>query len=329
MTVVVEETVYSSESPNLESSRSAISWGAIVGGAVAAMSATLILILLGSALGFASVSPWSYASASASALGVGAVIWLVVTQWLSAAFGGYLTGRLRTKWAATNSDEVFFRDTAHGFLSWAVSTAIVALVVMSAAAGGANMAASVASSAAHGATQAAGAAASDPMAYINDTLFRPTSGAEAAAAAAPADTTAAAPAQTTDAAPADNAASAPATPPSSVAASAAEGVGAVANASSDADVRAQSTRILLRATTADMPAGDRTYLAEMIASRTGITQAEAEQRVDDAVATAKETAETARKAAVGVAFASALSLLIGAFVAAVAGALGGRHRDEI
>ena len=306
MTIVVEETTYGSETPNLESSRSAISWGAIVGGAVAGMSATLILILLGTALGFASVSPWSYASASATALGVGAVIWLVVTQWLSAAFGGYLTGRLRTKWAAPNSDEVFFRDTAHGFLSWAVSTAVVALVVISAAGGGANVAAGVASGAAQGASQAAGAGISDPMAYINDTLFRP----------APADAAAA---------------TAPATPPSAAPATspAGEASPAAANAASDAEIRAESTRILSRSLTADMPAGDRTYLSQAIASRTGITQAEAEQRVDQAVATAKETAEAARKAAVGVAFATALSLLVGAFVAAVAGALGGRHRDEL
>src|SRR4029453_17552013 len=104
------------ETSNLESSRSAVSWAAILGGAVGAISATLVLTALGTALGFASISPWSNAGASATALGVGAVIWLVVTQWLSAAFGGYLTGRLRTKWAANNSDEVFFRDTAQGFL---------------------------------------------------------------------------------------------------------------------------------------------------------------------------------------------------------------------
>src|SRR5438128_364513 len=104
------------ETANLESSRSAVSWAAIVGGAVGAVSASIVLVMLGTALGFASISPWSNVGASATAVAVGAVIWLVVTQWLSAAFGGYLTGRLRTKWAAMNSDEVFFRDTAHGFL---------------------------------------------------------------------------------------------------------------------------------------------------------------------------------------------------------------------
>lgn len=326
MTIVVEETP-GLEKPNLESSRAALSWGAVLGGAVAALAATLVLVLLGSALGFASVSPWASAAAPATALGVGAVVWLVVTQWLSAAFGGYLTGRLRTKWAHPNSDEVFFRDTAHGFLSWAVSTAIVALVVMSAAAGGANIAGSVASGLSQGAMQAAGAAASDPMAYINDTLFRPASNAGTTADAPP-ESEAAAPAETLEAAPVESATTSPAAPPS-MATSAASGMSSAENSGSDADLRAQTTRILGRATTADMPAGDRTYLAEMISTRAGITKAEAEQRIDEAVATVKESAETARKAAVGVAFASALSLLVGAFVAAAAGALGGRHRDEI
>ena len=163
---------------NLESVKSGISFAAIVGGAVAAIAATLILVALGSALGLASISPWSD-GATAASVGVGAGIWLVVTQWLSSAFGGYLTGRLRTKWAVHSSDEVFFRDTAHGFLAWALATVIVFGLAMSIAGGAANMAATVGAGAAQGAAESAD---SEPMGYFVDTLFRapPAAGAETA-----------------------------------------------------------------------------------------------------------------------------------------------------
>ena len=165
------------EISNLESVKSGISIAAIVGGAVAAIAATLILVALGSALGFASISPWSD-GATAASVGLGAGIWLVVTQWLSSAFGGYLTGRLRTKWALHSSDEVFFRDTAHGFLAWALATVIVFGLAMSIAGGAANMAATVGAGAAQGAAESAD---SEPMGYFVDTLFRaPPAGAETA-----------------------------------------------------------------------------------------------------------------------------------------------------
>lgn len=269
-----------SEIGNLESSRSAISWAAIVGGAVAAVSASLVLVALGSAFGFASVSPWDNAGVSLTGLGVWAAIWLVVTQWLASAFGGYLTGRLRTKWAALNSDEVFFRDTAHGFLAWGLSTVVAVWIVMSAAGGAANVAATVGAGAAQGATQ--GAQQTDPMAYYTDSLFRST---------APAPTN-----------------------------------GSTANTT---DVRGESARILGRAMTSDLAPADRTYVAQLVSSQTGLSQADAETRVDDVVTAAKQDADAARKAAAAFGFITALSLLIGAFVASAAGALGGRHRDEI
>src|SRR5499426_1364538 len=104
---------------------SAVSWAAIIGGALAAAAVTLILMALGAGLGFASLSPWSYANPSATTVGVTAVIWLLVTQWLSSAFGGYLAGRLRKRWAGLHVDESTFRDTAHGVLAWALATLLV------------------------------------------------------------------------------------------------------------------------------------------------------------------------------------------------------------
>src|SRR6218665_1045483 len=109
----------------VESSVPGLAWGPVIGGAVAASSLTLILLLLGAGVGLTMVSPWSGESASFTTVTVTAAIWFVVVQWLSSALGGYLTGRLRTKWAGVHTDEVFFRDTAHGFLSWALATVVV------------------------------------------------------------------------------------------------------------------------------------------------------------------------------------------------------------
>lgn len=109
------------DGPNLESAGSGIHWGAIFGGAVAAAAVSLILIPLGSAFGFSTSSVFN-SNNPAAAFTVGWAIWLVVMQWVSSFFGGYIAGRLRVRWADLHSDEVFFRDTAHGFLAWAVAT---------------------------------------------------------------------------------------------------------------------------------------------------------------------------------------------------------------
>ena len=111
---------------SVESSASAVEWAAIVGGALGAVGISIILFTLGSGLGLSTVSPWSWSNPSPTTFGMVAGIWLIVTQWLASALGGYLTGRLRTKWVGIRTDEVFFRDTAHGFLAWALATVLVA-----------------------------------------------------------------------------------------------------------------------------------------------------------------------------------------------------------
>jgi hypothetical protein len=119
--MALPDSLAASDGPNLESSKSGIHWSSILGGAAAAAAITLILTPLGSAFGFASVSIYDRQSVDFT-FSVGLAIWLVVMQWISAGVGGYIAGRLRVKWADTHSDEVFFRDTAHGFLAWAVAT---------------------------------------------------------------------------------------------------------------------------------------------------------------------------------------------------------------
>ncbi|MBB3458456.1 hypothetical protein FHT86_006782 [Rhizobium sp. BK313] len=279
----------------VESANSAISWGPIIGGAVAATGITLILLLLGSGVGLTMVSPWSAQSASAGSIGITAAIWLVVVQWLSSAFGGYLTGRLRTKWAAVHTDEVFFRDTAHGFMSWALATIFVAGFLASsltslagAGAQAVSTAATTASVAGTAAAASSGAPAADlSTSYFTDVLLRPE--------------------QNRTRATADENASA-----------------------------AEISRILLNSVAqGEVSDDDKNYLATVVASRTGLSDADAKarvdvvlKRIDDAKAAAQKAADQARKAAVTTTLLGSLSLIIGAFIASAAAALGGRQRDE-
>ncbi len=282
--------------PPLEASTSGVAWPAIIGGAFAAAALSLILLALGSGLGLASVSPWYNAGVSATTFTVMTAVWLIVVQWLASGLGGYLTGRLRTKWVGLHTHEVFFRDTANGFLSWAVASVIgaafLASVASSVVSGTAAMVAGVASNAAAGAnqgvTQAAtrsGGTVADPTAYSVDSLYR-------------------------TAHPSPNA--------------------------SDGDVRAQSARILLNGLlNGDVSASDKAYLAQLVSARTGLSQADAEKRVDEVIAQetaaeakARQTADAARKAGSYLAIFTALSMLVGAFIACVAAALGGQQRDE-
>jgi hypothetical protein len=270
-----------------ESAVSAISWPAIFGGAIAAASITLVMLLIGSGLGFASLSPWPNAGPSTTTFTVVAGIWLIVMQWLSSGIGGYLTGRMRTKWARTHTHEVFFRDTAHGLLTWGLASLIGAFLVASAGSAAIGTGTRAAATVVSGAAQGAGAAASmtDRRAYDVDGLFRGEK---------------------------------PELAPSS------------------REARAEATRILVSALRdGEMPAGDRTYLATTVASRTGLSQADAEKRVDDVIAQEKaaetkirQAADTARKSAAAASIFTAISMLIGAFIACAAAAYGGSLRDE-
>jgi hypothetical protein len=88
---------------------SAVSWGAILAGAAAAAALSLILLLLGTGLGLSSASPWANQGAGATTLGVSTILWLTFTQLVASGMGGYLAGRLRTRWISVHTDEVYFR----------------------------------------------------------------------------------------------------------------------------------------------------------------------------------------------------------------------------
>ncbi len=296
------------------SSRSGVTWSAIFAGAAVAAAISLILIILGSALGFTAISPWPYRGASAATVGIGASIWLVVTQWIAAGMGGYLTGRLRVKWSGVHTHEVFFRDTAHGFLAWSVATlATVALIALAGSAvlgAGTRAVATVAGGAAQGGMQMAGNNARDmgplgigsPPGYFTDMLFRM-----------------------------DNPPAATVTPPAGQPMSG-QGMGGMGQGG---DTRGEASRILLRSVGTDMSAGDKTYLAKLVAAQTGMSQDDAVKRVDAVNAEikktadkAREAADKARKAAATASFLAFLALLVGAFIASVAAAFGGSQRDE-
>jgi hypothetical protein len=164
--VVMDRETRVSDFPANEAYLSGISWAAVIAGAFVTAALYLILLALGSGLGFSSVSPWGNRGLSASTVSKGAIIWLIITQILAAATGGYLAGRMRTKWAIIHSDEVYFRDTAHGFLVWAVALVITAAFLTSAAI---SMAGEIArSSASSAATTPAGEAGP----YFRDLLLR-------------------------------------------------------------------------------------------------------------------------------------------------------------
>jgi hypothetical protein len=116
-----------------ESSSSGVSWGAVIGGAFVAASSSLLLTILGVGLGLSSFSPWTGIGAATTAIGVSAIVWLVLTQAFASGLGGYLAGRLRIKWASAHGDEIYFRDAAHGLLVWAVGVVIAVALLASVA----------------------------------------------------------------------------------------------------------------------------------------------------------------------------------------------------
>jgi hypothetical protein len=270
--------------------KSAASWPSIIAGAFVAAAATVILVALGSGIGFASISPWPDRGATMTTFAVTTAIWLIVTQWVSAALGGYIAGRLRTRWIGTHTHEVFFRDTAHGLITWAVATIFVVAVGASSfklAAGAAGHAANAGAAAAvMSANSAAPSNANSPVsAYEIDRLFRTSNFGGAALLS---------------------------------------------------DARVETTHIAANAfANGSISSADRSYLVEQVSARTGASQADAQARVDNFVAAVtqaqeklKAEADSARKAAAEASIYLALSLLVGAFIASVAAALGGRIRDE-
>jgi hypothetical protein len=260
-----------------EANSSGVSWSAVLAGGFVTAALSLILLALGTGLGFASVSVWSGVGASASTIGTAAILWFILIQIMSSSMGGYLAGRLRTKWTGVHTDEVYFRDTAHGFLAWSVALVVTAAFLASAAT-------SLMGSTPDKSTTPSPALQSQigeggPNAYFIDSLFR-TDGSKPV----------------------------------------------VENASTTREAAIIFATSLKQG---DLSATDKTYLDQLVMSRTGVSQSEADKRVSDAFLSAKSSAEAARKAIAHTLLWTFIALLIGAFCASFSGTIGGRQRDHV
>src|SRR5579863_1528521 len=174
VTTGVSPVAYDSYSPaRTEGAASGVSWAAVAAGAFAAAALSLIMLALGAGAGLSSLSPFSSTGMSATTVGFGALIYLCITEIISSGVGGYLAGRLRTKWVDLHTDEVYFRDTAHGFLAWCVALVMSAAFLGAAAAGMVGASANVnARAASNSATTSADTAALEANRYYIDSLFR-------------------------------------------------------------------------------------------------------------------------------------------------------------
>lgn len=297
-------------------SASAVSWGAIFAGAAAAASLALMLLMLGAGLGLTSISPWENQGLAAGTVGIAAIAWLTFTQIVASGMGGYLAGRLRTKWVDTHTNEIYFRDTAHGFLTWAVALLVSAVLltttISSLIGGSAKVIGSVAGVATATAVNNAGEGSSmlskSSMEYFTRSLFRASGSTPAGNSNASGNDV--------------MAMNQPAPPKAESPAQLAEVTGIFANS----------------IYSGALPQDDLTYVAQLVSQNTGISQQEAEQRVqavyDKAQANLKEAkdkaqqaADAARKTTSYVTLWSFISLLIGAFVASLCATYGGRQRD--
>jgi hypothetical protein len=261
-----------------ELTASGVSWAAVVGGAFVAAAMALILLSLGAGLGLSSVSPWSNAGASAVVIGAASVIWLIVAQIMAFGLGGYVAGRLRIKWTTVHSDEVYFRDTAHGLLVWAVAAVVTAGVLAGAATSMAGAARS-GESARSGGGEVTSAESADPTAYAIDGMFRS---------------------------------------------------GRVTADRADPALRAEVGRILTHAIRhRELESTDKAYVDSLVASRTGLNQSDADQRVTRVFADLQQAIDTARSRAAKLSLWIFVALLTGAFCASYAATIGGRQRDHV
>jgi hypothetical protein len=272
---MIDTVVIQPEADTGEPAISGVSWPAVTAGAVVSCALTLVLLAFGIGLGLSVVSPWSGAGVSATTFKIGTGLYLVVIAMLSSSIGGYIAGRLRTRWTGVHSDEVYFRDTAHGFIAWAFASVLGAVLL-------ASPASSLIGGATSGVTQAATSAASQsgPMDGYVDTLLR-------------ADTPAA------------------------------------ASAGNAQDPRGEMTRLFTSSfrNGGELKPADRAYVSKIVAARTGLSQADADKRVNDVVTQVKSDTDAARKATAQLAFWLVASLLIGAFCASLAATEGGGLRD--
>ena len=332
---------------NNNNNQSAVSWSAVIAGTVTAAILALALMMRGLGLGLSEVSVWSNEGISASKLGFSAIIWLALTNIIANGMGGYLAGRLRTKWVSVHTDEVFFRVTAHGFLSWALASILSVTLLTSVASSIIGATAKSSASLLGGASEMTAIAGAGSMNATNETskgalnyvisgLFRNENNNSVASNTTPetSATTAGASADT------DKLGSQPSPQNSDTPSSSA---GNVANSQLTSNGSNPITEVMSIFThnmnSNVLPPKDLHYIASLVAQKTGVSQAEAETRVAStfsslqeqksrAIVEAKELAEQARKTAANTELWFFVLLLMGAFSASLAATWGGKCRDN-
>ena len=273
-----------------------VEWGAVFAGAVLAAALSFVLLTFGTAIGLTAASPWPNSGLSAKMVASLAIFWALAQQIGAFMAGGYVAGRMRARWHEPTQHEVEFRDGLHGGLVWGVGILIGAALFMATAGAAARTGAEVAGKAA-----SLTAATTDPMDAVLDTLLRP----QTVAQATPPPTQGAASAATTT-----------------------SRARAAAGQQGD-ETRAEVSRILAASVSSgSLSEPNRTYLTQLIAQRTGISQQEAERRVNDAVTAARQAADKARRTAVVTGFVTAAGLILSLGAAWWAAMKGGQHRDN-
>jgi hypothetical protein len=273
-----------------------VEWGAVLAGAFLAIAISFVLLTFGAAIGLSAVSPWPNSGVSAKVVASLAVFWAMVQQIGAFMAGGYVAGRMRARWHETGH-EADFRDGLHGGLVWAVGVVLGAALVLSTAGSVAKTGVETAG----GAAAAASATSSDPMDAVLDSMLRPTTVAQASSAPP----------------------SPAATPPPG------SGTPRTRAVATGEESRAEMSRLLSSAVaTGSLSGENRAYLVQIVAQRAGIPQQEAERRVDQAFAAAREAADKARRAAILTGFVTAASLILSLGAAWWAAMRGGHHRDH-
>jgi hypothetical protein len=269
-----------------------VEWGAVFAGAALAAAISFVLLTFGAAIGLSATSPWPNSGASAKLIATLAVLWAMVQQIGAFMVGGYVAGRMRSRWHEPTQHEVEFRDGLHGGLVWAVGIVIGAALLLATAGAAAKTGAELTGRTA-GAVAISGG---EPMDAVLDTMLRPATVAQAPSSSSP---------------------------PSPAAATArARGLGAD-------ETRSEMARVLAAAAASgSLSEPNRNYLAQLVAQRSGLSQPEAERRVNEAFTAAREAADKARKAAILTGFVTAASLIISFGAAWWAAMRGGQHRDN-
>ena len=329
-----------------ESRVSAVSWSSILAGTFVALGVTIMLTTLASGLGLASISAFREQSATATAIGVGVMATVIVVQWIASGMGGFIAGRLRTQYVGIHNHEVFFRDTAHGFVAWAIATLLSGLILASAASsligGGVNAAATVAGGLARGAGNAAGPALQGAMGQMGDGQMGggQMGGGQMAATGQTYGIDRLLRSDRFDSAQSGAGQPGAGQPGAGQSGAGQPGAGqsgtAQTNGGAASDPRPEVARIMASGLRdGGISTEDHDYLVRMIAARAGLSQDDARKRVDGFIdqakaeaGKAKQAADDARKVAARFSLLTALSMLIGAFIASTAAAYGGALRDD-